>query len=211
MTDIRDQARTQMQEWIRSNARRVGKTPTAVAREIQVSTTTLTKFLNDPKHKFLPAADTIAKLEAYFGERAPSAAARTVRPTGFYEAEAVPYAASDNPQLAAAVAALVGNSNARAAFTMRGRALENLGIQPGAVLIVDLNATPRDGDIVCAQVYDNTGGATTVFRRYWKLVVGVLTPATHEEAAQRPLVVDDEKVVVRGVVTQTVGNSRIAA
>jgi SOS-response transcriptional repressor LexA len=83
-------------------------------------------------------------------------------------------------------------------WTLKSRALESAGYLPGDILLVALGETPVAGDIVCAQIYDwNAGKAQTVFRLFQP---PYLIAATTEASLLRPHVVDDEKVVIKGVV-----------
>ena len=66
---------------------------------------------------------------------------------------------------------------------------------------VALGETALSGDVVCAQVYDwSTGRAETVFRIFEP---PYLVSASSDPQFLRPLVVDDDKVHIKGVVIQT--------
>jgi SOS-response transcriptional repressor LexA len=85
-------------------------------------------------------------------------------------------------------------------WTLRSRALEVAGYLPGDVLIVDLNARPDDGDVVCAQVYERDN-AETLFRIY---EAPYLQAATYQRGLFKPLLVDGRRVVLRGVVVASI-------
>jgi transcriptional regulator with XRE-family HTH domain len=78
------------------------------------------------------------------------------------------------------------------------RALEGLGYLPGDIVIVDLDRKPAPGDVVCAQVYDlGRSEPETVMRIYEP---PVLVAASFDEQLRRPLMVDDARVKIEGVV-----------
>ena len=87
-------------------------------------------------------------------------------------------------------------------WVLRSNALLSIGYLPGDVMLVDLNERPRAHDVVCAQVYDWVRSrAQTVFRLYEP---PYLLASTTDQAVLRPLVVDDNVVVVKGVVTASI-------
>lgn len=72
---------------------------------------------------------------------------------------------------------------------------------PGDVVVVDLAATPTRGDVVCAQVYRwHEGKAETVFRIFEP---PYLVAASAAPALRMPLVVDNDRVMIKGVVTHS--------
>ena len=96
------------------------------------------------------------------------------------------------------VRAVVGDSNSITAYRLESRALECAGFQPGDTMIVDLNAGPQPGDVVCAQIYDYARAlADTVFRVYEP---PYLVSATFDARLRRPLVLDQHLVDIKGVV-----------
>lgn len=97
-------------------------------------------------------------------------------------------------------AALKSRPNA-APWRLKTRAIEGAGYLIGDVVITDPTVAPMAGDAVCAQVYDiRTGTAETVFRIY---EAPYLVAVTSDPALRKPMLVDDERVVVRGTVTQS--------
>jgi hypothetical protein len=193
-------ARRKQLAWIQAILATNRWTPTRLAREAGISQSTLAKFLGDP----LNAAHLSSRSVEQIAGVSPLAPYSTELPPGrgFGEADAQPFDATDSDDLVAkAVLAAKGGRNHVDPWVLRSRAIESAGYIPGDVLIVDLNATPADGDIVCAQVYDRAGNAETVFRL---LERPFLAAATLERRHIRPLLIDDEQVVVRGVVVASV-------
>jgi len=114
-----------------------------------------------------------------------------------YEPEAAPFQPAPQQHGPAAAALAVIETEHVAAWTLRSRALECAGYLPGDQLLIDMQATPRRGDIVCAQVYNNNlGVAETIMRLYEP---PYLVAATYDQSLRRPLVADDDSVVIMGV------------
>lgn len=207
--------RAAFRRWVESNAERMRLTPTGLAKELGMTVSRLTKFMYDPAYKPTLKPDAVRRLEEHFEEPVPAETGfpSTLR-RGLSEAEAVPYTFDGRDSAShLAVLSVVADSNARAPFQIRSRALELRGLAPGDIAIVDLNAAPSDGDVVCAQIYDvRRGTAQTVFR-LWHRAGGlaVLTAATMDRSVEKPVVVDDDTVSVRGIVIHTVSSRRIAA
>jgi len=86
-------------------------------------------------------------------------------------------------------------------WVMKSRALEHAGYLPGDILIVDLNAKPQDGDAVCAQIYDRNGKTETAFRIY---EYPFLIAASADPDLRRPVLVDNERASIRGVVMASI-------
>jgi hypothetical protein len=182
--------------WIEAILRIKAWKPYRLASEADISHATLSKFLNDPAGA--------AQLNSYSVEKIAAAAGMppyiTVAPQlqrGFAETEAEPYVAEPEDPLQAAIAAIIAGRNGIDPWVMKSRALEAAGILPGDIMIVDLNAGPVDGRPVCAQLYDRQGRAETVFRLYEK---PFLVAASHDAALRRPVLIDDERVIIRGTV-----------
>lgn len=181
---------------------RTGWTATELARKAKLDHSTLSRFLTGGREGHALRHSTIRKIElasglAFMGGLAPEQAAMVSGGEGFAESEATPLALMDvqDPLLMAAVN---GRNNVDP-WLLRSRALENLGYRPGDTLLVELGVTPRQGDIVCAQVYDwQKGNAETVFRSF---LPPYLVAQTGDVRLQRPMLVDDHHVVIKGVVT----------
>jgi hypothetical protein len=202
-----DQATARLhRDWLKSLPAITGKKLTTLAKEIKVSPSTLTRPVSEGEHgtSTLHAA-TITKIVAHTGVAAPAdmtgspLRGRTGALRGFGE-DAVPFAPEPGDAIAAAVKALTGGSNTIAPFTLRSTALELAGFMPGDIVLVDLNASPRAGDAVCAQVYDWPNmRAETVMRIYASAPPVALLIARSTDPALVPLVVDGDRVLVKGV------------
>lgn len=192
-------------DWLRNLPALTGKPLTRLAQEIKIAPSTLTRPLKEGDDGTSTLhANTIAKVVAHThvappGELgAPPPGRRPAR--GFGE-EAAPFVFSTNYDavLEAALKALAGESNSIAPWQLRTRAVELAGFLPGDVLLLDLNATPKPGDLVCAQVYDwQHMKAETVVRIFDRAAPVELLLARSFEHYQ-PLVVDGERVTIKGV------------
>ena len=188
-------------DYVRLVVRHSGKSATALAKDLGIAPSTLTRLLKAPDDS--PAtlhARTLRKLQDHSGipplfgdDPSVPAAVRGLRE------DAVPFdAKSADPVLSAALKALIGGRKAADPWTIRTRSLERIGFLPGDVVIVDLGRKPESGDAVCAQVYDwRRGSAETVMRL---CEPPYLVAASLDEGLRRPLVVDDEQVMIKGVI-----------
>lgn len=179
-----------------------GLSATALARKAQLAPSTLQKPLNEPGHTGMISGRSIAKIAEVAGVRPMEYPAR--RP-GMAEPEATPYepplnrSAADHTEQA--IAELRAGRNGRDPFVMHGYTLELAGILPGDIMIVDLNKQAKAGDIVCAQIYDwAQNRAETVMRVFDP---PFLVVRSMRDAHQKPLMVDHDRVVIKGVVIST--------
>jgi hypothetical protein len=190
MIDTRDQQRA----WLKKVIAQTGLAPTALAVSSGLAVTTLTRFLNDPDHGSALSARTIGAIERTTGVRFGD----EPRPLSLREPETEPYNYEQgDPQLTAILRQVLGTANGVDCMILRSRALESSSLVPGDILIVDMNKQPIGGDVVCAQVYDwPRGRAETVFR-IWE--PPYLVAATMDPRLRRPYAVDNENVVIKGV------------
>ncbi|HML13623.1 MAG TPA: hypothetical protein VK456_09975 [Xanthobacteraceae bacterium] len=193
------QTSQQHREYLRRVIEHVGKPATRIAKEIGVAASTLTRLLNAPESSTATLhARTISKLQEYSGIPLFGGEPRLLPgPRGLAE-DAVPFdAKAADPAVSAAIKALIGTRQAANPWTIRTRALERIGFLPGDIVIVDLGRLPEAGDAVCAQVYDwGRSDAETVMRLYEP---PFLVAASLDEQLRRPLVVDNERVIIKGV------------
>jgi len=192
-----EQAPRQHREYLRRVIAHTGKRPTRLAKEIRVAASTLTRLLNESSTATLHAR-TISKLQEHSGIPFGGDAPVPPGPPGLAE-DAVPFDAdAADPAVAAAIKALIGSRAAAESCTIRTRALECLGYLPGDIVIVELDRRPEPGDVVCAQVYVwGRSEPETVMRIYEP---PVLVGASYDEHLRRPLMIDDARVIIKGVV-----------
>lgn len=201
MSDVENTQR----EWLAQILRETGVSPTNLARRAGLSPSTLTRFMNSDIDGHVLSARTIAKIQHAAEAGETSAAAP---PGGFAESDGDLLAGDPHP-MRTAIDALADRFNARDAWVLRSRSLEAAGYRVGDILIVDLAEMAEAGDLVCAQVYSwRERSARTVFRIYEPPYL--LAATTIDLGARRPLVVDDDQVVIKGVVVASVRDPRSA-
>lgn len=186
--------------YLRQVAKSTGYSLNRIATEIGIAPSTLTRVANaeDDAPNALRAA-TLTKLKAYSGIEPPAIDVGERPAVKGLREDAAPFEAQGaDPDVASMVALLLKSRRAAAPFTVKSRALECAGVLPGDTVIVDLGIVARPGDLVCAQVYEwRADTAETVFRIYEP---PYLVAATFDENLRKPLAVDDDKVIIKGVI-----------
>lgn len=188
--------------WINSILQQTGWSATELARRAKVHQTTITRKLNDASHPYRLAERTKAAIARTIGllPKEPAAVFPRQPVAGFYEPDAVEWTAqtsSGDPDIDGQIARLATQRPHCHPWILRSRGLEGIGFFPGDVLLIDLNEVPKNDDIVCAQIFDwPRNRAETVFRVF---TPPYLVSAGDGGKISRPLVVDDENVIIRGV------------
>lgn len=217
----KDKLRAAQQSWLEEIERTLEATPSEIARLADISPATLTRMRYKDGYNGTLSAAIVDRIEAGTGIAAPAEVrpkkwqrpdgAPALRPAeapagGFSDQEAEPYVAPKGDPMANLVTAAVAGRVHVVPWTLRSRALEDELCQPGDIMIVDLNAEPVAGDIVCAQLYDfERGSATrTVFRLYHP---PFLVGAGREDGARTPHLID-ANVGIKGVVELVIRRTR---
>lgn len=182
------------------NARRPADDPLSIrqlALGSKVDPSTLSRFLNNEDVEHDLSRATITKIERFtgvpFGAHADGRKELIAR-----EPEASAYVLDlkgNDRRIDDAVRYMLQSQAGLDPWVLKTRALELAGYLPGDVVLVDLNAEPEDGDAVVAQHYDLQ--TETVFRIYQK---PYLLAVAVDRMPRPPLVVDDRRVLIRGVV-----------
>jgi transcriptional regulator with XRE-family HTH domain len=196
--------RERIRLWLRRVLEQTGDSPTALAKKAGLAQSTLTRFLHSDDAPLL-GLRSITKIAQVAKVSAPGFDGGEAKAlAGFQEDEAVPFvndAQSQNVRIKAAVAAIIGTRQAVDPWVMKTDALKFAGYLRGDILIVDLSRVPNAGEIACAQVYNwEKGQAGTVFRIYEP---PYLIAASDDAAMRRPLLVDNNQVILKGVVTES--------
>lgn len=158
-----DDIRQEQKDWLRDILRATGKTISGLARDAGLSDTTLSRFANNPNHKGKLDDLTVKLISEATGFKPPGSSSVTAKLSPH---EAIQFDNDNEPNaLVVAVNALTAGRRNAFAWTMTSDVLQLAGVRSGDVIIIDHDATPRSGDIVCAQV-ESGFGAATVFRVY---------------------------------------------
>ncbi len=192
-----DTAETEQRAWLEGILEETGLTATELARRADLNPSTLTRFLSGKDNAGHTLTwRTIRKIENAIGRVKKTA---NMRNTGLAEGDATPYDADlATGYITNAVKAMIGSRNACNAWTIKTNDLLTIGLLPDDIVVVDLNESPRSGDIVCAQIYDSLrGNATTVFR-LWE--PPYLITGSTAKSNRRPVIVDDTHASLLGVV-----------
>lgn len=192
-----DNTRRQQLAWLKAIREETGWNWSELARRATLTPQLFSKFRNDPENKAVLDTRTVSKIAAI--SPVPHYENKRARlPDGFDEGEASAYGEVDtDPLVDIAVAALRdGHGNSLEPWVLRTGALENAGYRPGDVLMVDAAATPKEGDVVRAQIFDRQGGGETAFRIYHR---PFLVAASTARRFLTPQMIDD-RVEIRGVV-----------
>lgn len=201
-SESRDAIRDAQKAWLDQIKSETGQSLRQIAQAAGVDPTVLTRLRNSPSYKGVLSPLTVRSIAEATKTRAPTEIIGDTGADSLREREADPYVAAPDDPLASSVAHLLAGHAARFAWRVNNRVLEYEGVRPGDVLIVDLNAAPLARDLVCAQLYDweRPGAAETVFRLYEPPFLLASGP---EEGARKPRLVDNDAVVVKGVVVAT--------
>lgn len=192
---------------VRSYAERSGKTLTQIAKESRVAPSTLTRPLEEGDDGTSTLhANTIAKIVAQTGVHPPTEPelhSLSGRRGAIPGEDAAPFRAEPDDPILAAVQALAPSlaNPAGALWTIRTRAVELAGFAPGDVAILEADRRPVPGDIVSAWAvaWPHNRGETLV-RVYERAPpIELLVPRSLDPSLQQPIVIDGERVVVKGV------------
>ncbi len=205
-TETHEALKAAQREWLAKVKAKTGWTSTRIARESHLTPTTVLRFeKNDPQYSNALSAQTMSQIAQ--GTGVPVTAdllgdAAAAPQMMLRESEAAPYRAELGDVLEVAIKAMVSGRNGLNPWVLRSSALIEAGYLPGDILIVDLNAEAKPGDIVCAQLYRwAESKAETVFRLFES--PGYLLAASRDPSLRRPVLVDDDNAAIKGVVVST--------
>lgn len=187
----KDALKETLRDWLNGVRKTTGWSFERIAREADVSPTTLTRFMK-PDYPNLLGLDTIRKISTATRVAAPGELGIDVKPSGFAESELrhwtpAPEELKSADQLASGVDW----------WEVRSLLLDLEGLLPGDKIAVDLNRQAQPGDIVLAQVESKSGGdVETVLRKFEP---PMLTCRTTQREYPGPEFVDGSRVIVMGV------------
>jgi len=189
----RDETQEAIAEWLGQVAKMTNKSLTQIARKAGVNQTTVTRAYKNPEnYQNVMSTSTIMRIVNEH-KVPPPPLPGFGQAVGFAEPEVIPI---EDPDLR-------GDDLTpdQYAIEVNTRAMMDAGYMPGDMMLVDMAETPRDGDAVIAQNYDNQQGtAETVFRRFKPPHLVAISP-DHDQF--EPLYVDGKKVMIVGVVVKS--------
>tara|TARA_R110000824_G_scaffold155226_1_gene327456 strand:- start:5759 stop:6388 length:630 start_codon:yes stop_codon:yes gene_type:complete len=190
-TDDKDAVKKRLRGWLETVRKATGWSFERIAREAEVSPTTLTRFMK-PDYPHLLGLDTIRKISATTRIAAPIELGIEVTQPGFAESELrhwspAPEELEDTSMPASGIDW----------WEVRSYLLDLEGLLPGDKIAVNLNRQAQPGDIVMAQV-ESPGGrdVETVLRKYEP---PMLTCRTTQRDYPGPEFVDGARVIIMGV------------
>lgn len=174
--------------WINWVMRKTGKAVTPLAIDAGLSSTTLARAFEPDFNGFAPR--TISAVMKSYNVPSPEQWRM-----GLSEDDASPF---EGPPPDFNIKQY-SKSKAADVWKVETDALAPLGYMRGDAILVDLNETPRKGDVVVAQIYDmQHGRAKTVLRLFHG---PYLSTAVMQGAPGEILMLDGGQVAVKGVVT----------
>jgi Peptidase S24-like len=175
--------------WVRWIMRKTGKKITPLATDAGMSSTTLSRMDDADFNGYSQRTINIV-MEAY-NVPAPDEWA-----LGLAEDDAAPWEGAA-PEFDLNKASR--SSKAADIWKVETDALLNLGYRRGDMILVDLNATPENGDVVVVQLYDvNRGRAKTLLRLY---NFPYLSAASVSGKPHEIITLDAGNVAIKGVVS----------
>jgi hypothetical protein len=201
--------------YLRDTLSELRMTPSGMAAAIGMAPSTFTRFMKEPdsSEKTLAATtmDKVEQLRQVNSDNSFPTQAQAQWST--VREEATQLKLDDNDELGKLITAIMNGRNGIDAWTLNTRALELEGFMPGDVVLVDLNAIPKPGDAVCAQVFDRSHSRSDTVMRLFQNAgpVNVLLPRSMDPDTQGALVVDNDRVLIRGVLLPHRLRAKIAA
>lgn len=203
--------------YLRDTFKELGITASNAAARLELAPSTFTRFMRlpDSSEKTLSARtmDRIEQLrQANSDSPIPTAAQGA---WGSLREEATQVFIGHgvaSGHLAKVLAALLDRTEGIEPWLLHTRALELEGYMPGDIVLVDLKASPEPGDAVYATVQERAGKPEPIMRQYQPAgPVDLLVPRTSDPRAPAALVVDRNRVVIRGVLLPHRLSGKLAA
>ncbi len=198
-TEIQAEERDRQIQWIDWVERQTGLSDTALAKATS-SSNTITRFRNRDGAVLL--SRTVRAICEFTGLPGPDA----YKMSGASGAakEGIPFdpgAEGQDQHTAALIGQAVAGRPGAEAWTLATRALESAGYLVGDYVICDKSTPATAGDAVMAYLIEaKTGQREPVFRIF---IPPYLVTATSDPEIRRPLLVDNDRVIVHGPITES--------
>lgn len=194
---LQAEERQRILDWVEWLRQRTGETLSDLALKAGLSSNTLTRLKQ--RESALLDALSVRMLCEYTGLPGPDL--YKLGPTSGFAEEASRFdpSADGDGAATAFVKLMMKDRPDVAPWILKTRAIEALGYMAGDLVIADARVQPRAGDAVCAQVYDlRTGSAETIFRVFEP---PYLIAYHNDPGLRKPLLIDNDRVIVMGTVT----------
>lgn len=190
-------------EWLKAVAKHLNLSPSQLALASGLAASTVTRFTNDMSGKATITQASLEKISQYSGFRPGQLPGRSRGNTVAPDTVPLHEDANVYPKwVLTAIDAAKGGRNGVEAWVMKGAALDGIGVMPGDIIIIDMNARAKTGDVVLATVIDPMAGSTeAVMRLYQKPFI---TTHSLRLGPGRPEHVDDDRISIVGVMIATI-------
>jgi hypothetical protein len=188
-----DTVGAQHRRWLEQVLKETGLAPSALAISVKLAPSTFTRLLKGRARTL--HAETIAKVMQRHGVAPPPGyiVPQPVAPAGADDVTQVAPENLPDPLIAAALGAMQKTQDL-SVWEVRSAAMDRENYLPGDFLVLDAHARPTAGQIVIA---NDRGSSASLLRI---LEPPYLIASSSNPAFRRPVLVDDNLVVVRGVV-----------
>lgn len=192
--------REAQQAYVREILAKTGWSMRRLAEEAKIATASLPRFLNNKLYTGLLSTATLAKLHKASGVSPPAAIMGAPAPAGT-EVEPV---YTDDP-----IVASIRHAAPNALLLLqRSDVMAAAGLAMGDILVIDTSLPPAAGDIVLADIAED-GQRQIVTRLYYApYLVAAPLDALTRGTSRRPLLIDNDRVRVSGVVTDIIRKNR---
>lgn len=211
-SEAKKELQARQRAWLAEVVRITGKKPSQIADGAGVSDTTLTRLLNNPDYPGTLSQVTIDRIKLAYKlpgpEETTAAKGRGAALLGFSEGERIDLIREAAP-LTKIVNAISDLHNNAEPWRLKTISLELAGYLAGDIVFVDTAASPHPQDAVCAQLADYKRGSAETIWRIWD--PPYLVAAAHDRTAYKPLLVDNERVLIRGVIVDSLRPHRLSA
>jgi hypothetical protein len=204
-SDTKKDIQARQRAWLLEVCTATKLKPSQIAGGAGVSDSTLTRLAYSEDYTGTLSPETIERIKETYKVPGPEEYANSRRSSLIGLSEAARFdVRKEKGDLAQVVEAIVRGRLDVEPWRLKTMALESAGYLPGDVVFVRMLATgehPRPQDAVCAQVYDRQhGAAETIWRVYDP---PYLVGAGHDRTAYKPMLVDNDRVTIVGVIAES--------
>ena len=192
------QLRQAQRQWLSALIDATGKSLSTLAREAQLSDTTLTRFHNDQSYGGTLSPTTVASLAERHGFPAPEA--RGTVPAGA-SAEAVIYEGGEEDAVGDAVRRLISGRADAHPWRIISDVLALAHVKAGDIVVMDRNVAPKPGDVIAVQNESAGRNGRTLFRIFDPpFAVAACLPI----GSIKPMLINGEGVRVAATMTELI-------